>query len=200
MKSALVTSLFLAACATEDTSTNTSLTRLPGECGPFETHVVGIRDLPTLEPTGDGGPVVLRVDRPGKHTIVVSAQSTASWKIVAGNGAQVTHVYAVGMARQKVTAPDGAEVLTESAAEGGASACGYAWPASPDCDTKSLLRLAAIRTNKHATSFHGCAAAKSFTIGEDMAVTSDCGVEQSDVITRCDGDTDEGDCTGITLY
>jgi hypothetical protein len=199
MKSALVALLLVVGACAEDTSTNTSLTRLPGECGGSETHVFGIKGV--LEPVGGSGPVVLRVDRPGDHTIVVSSESAASWKIVASNDARVTHVYAVGMGRQKVTAPAGVEVITESGDEGGASACGYAWPASPDCDTRSLLHLAAIRTNKHATSFHGCAAAASFTMGEDMTVTGDCGVaQQSDVIARCDADTDESDCTGVVLY
>jgi len=207
MKLALAALVLATACSTEDT---TSLTREIGECGDFETHVVGVyQPFTPDEGTGgdDGnGTILINVNRPGNHTIVVSAHERASWKIVAANGAKVTTVYAVGRYAQNVTAPAGAHVMKESLAEGGAMACGYSWPGDATCDTKSLLRLASVRLNKHATSFHGCYRASKFTIGEDMAVTSDCvslersGGVQSDIVTRCEPDKDESDCGGVVLY
>lgn len=200
MKLALVALFLAAACGTEDSSSSTSLTRLPGECGDVETHVFGVAELPDDGDSSD--PVILRVERPGKHAIVVSAEVAATWKITAAPGAEIVQVYAVGRGKQTVIAPAGVEVITESEAEGGGWACGYSWPGGEGCDTKQLLRLASIRMNRHATSFHGCYAAREWTIGEDMTVTSDCatGHVQSDIITRCDADTDESNCDDVVLY
>ena len=210
MKLALAALVLAAACGTEDTSSQESLTRSVGECGPNETHVVGV-----WEPWPDGGgtggddgngTILIKVDRPGNHSIVVSAHEAATWKIVPSNGAKITNVYAVGKYKQNVIAPAGAKVMTESDAEGGAMACGYSWPGNGTCDTKGLLKLASIRLNKHATSFHGCYRASTFTIGEDMAVSSDCvslersGDAQSDIVTRCEPDRDESDCGDVVLY
>lgn len=209
MKLALSVVLLAAACGTESTSETESLTRGVGECGPRETHVLGV--FQPLVPDGSGGDdgngtILIKVDRPGSHSLVVSAHEAATWKIVASNGAKVTNVYAVGKYAQRVIAPAGANVTTESDAQGGAMACGYSWPGNSTCDTKGLLRLAALRLNKHATSFHGCYRASSFTIGEDMAVTSDCvglergGPAQADIVTRCEPDQAEEDCGGVVLY
>ena len=198
MKSAHVVLAFAAACGTETTSSQESLTRSPGECGPFETHVVGVDH--GLE-ADTSGPILLRVERPGNHTIVVSSRAAATWKIVEANGANVTTVYAVGKAKQTVTAPAGAHVMTDPD-----PLCGYSWPGNATCDTKGLLRFTSVRLNKHATSFHGCFAASQFTIGENMAVTSDCtslersGDAQDDVVNHCDADTDESDCGDVVLY
>jgi hypothetical protein len=202
----LITALLLtAACGTDDTASQESLTRLPGECGANETHVVGVFEATedVDDPAGDSGPILLRVDRPGNHTIVVSSHEAASWKIVASNGAKITEVYAVGMGQQTVTAPAGTKVTTEA----DAVACGYTWPGNDTCDTRSLLHLSSIRLNKHATSFHGCFAARNFTIGEDLTVTSDCvgGLERSadpqdDIITRCEPDQPESNCDDVVLY
>ena len=200
MKLALTAMVLLAACGTDDASNTSSLTRAVGECGLHETHVVGV-----FEPDQVGdGTILIHVDRPGKHTIVVSAHETAKWKIVASNGAQVTDVYAVGMSKQSVSAPAGANVMTEDA---GTEACGYTWPGNGTCDTKGLLRLTSIRLNKHPTSFHGCYQASTFTIGEDLAVTADCANNQraaggalKSIVTRCEPDKDESDCDGPVLY
>jgi hypothetical protein len=210
MKLALPVVLLAAACGTESTSETESLTRGVGECGPNETHVLGVFE-PLVPDGGSGGDdgngtILIKVDRPGNHSLVVSAHEAATWKIVPTNGAKVTNVYAVGKYAQRVIAPAGANVMTESDAQGGAMACGFSWPGNATCDTKGLLRLAALRLDKHATSFHGCYRASSFTIGEDMAVSSDCvglersGAAQADIVTRCEPDTDESDCGGVVLY
>ena len=199
MKLALTAFILTAACGTENTSSQESLTRLPGECGMFETHVVGV-DHP-LTPA-DSGPILLRVERPGNHTIVVNAREAATWKIVAANGGKITDVYAVGKAKQTVIAPQGTRVSSDPD-----PVCGYSWPGNATCDTKGLLRFTAARLDKHATSFHGCMTASRFTIGENMAVTSDCaslersgGDAQDDVVGHCDPDKDESDCGDVDLY
>jgi len=203
MKLALAALVLAAACGTDDSTNTDSLTRAVGACGPDETHVVGVFE-PWPGAGGDNGTILISVDRPGNHTIVVSSHEAAKWKIVASNGAKVTNVYAVGMGKQSVSAPAGANVMTEDA---GTTACGYTWPGNGTCDTKGLLRLASVRTNKHATSFHGCYQASSFTIGEDMAVTADCtsleragGDALRSIVTRCEPDKDESDCDGTVLY
>jgi hypothetical protein len=208
MKLALIALLLAAACGTDDSTNTDSLTRAVGECGPYETHVVGVFE-PGPNQGGSDGTILINVNRPGHHTIVVSAHEAAKWKIVASNGAKVTDVYAVGMAKQNVIAPAGTNVMTE---EPGTAACGYTWPGAGDCDTKGLLRLASIRLNKHATSFHGCYKASQFTIGEDLAVAADCAnneratggrdvdVSLKSVVTRCEPDKDESDCDGPILY
>lgn len=204
MKLALVALLLAAACGTDDVTNTGSLTRAVGECGPSETHVLGVfEQVPGTGGDDGNGTILINVDRPGNHSIVVSAHEAAKWKIVAHNGARITDVYAVGMGKQIVSAPAGANVMTEDA---GTVACGYTWPGNGTCDTKSLLKLASIRLNKHATSFHGCYRASTFTIGEDMAVTSDCtnleraGGGVKSVVTRCEPDKDESDCDGTVLY
>lgn len=173
--------LLTAACGTDSTR---SLTREVGACGERETHVVGVYD----PPAESSGTIILRVERPGRHTLVVSSALAADWAIEAAGGAIVEKVVAIGRGDQRVTAPRGAEILYDMKSNGGGGACGYAWPATPDCNTVGLLRLSSYLTDRHATSFHGCRTASRFTIGEDMAVTSDCaeqGAVQSDAIGKC---------------
>ncbi len=210
MKLALVALVLAAGCTAESTSSKESLTRLPGECGDDEVHVVGVYEPETNPPSGGGGDdgqghILVHVDRPGRHTIVVSSHEAATWQIVTSNGAELRAVYAVGKGKQTVLAPSGTKVMTDSEADG-TWACGYSWPGNTTCDTKSLLHLSSIRLDKHATSFHGCYKATTFTIGEDLAVTSDCtdlarsSSPQDDIITRCDPDQPQNDCDGVVLY
>jgi len=204
MKFAPIALLIASACGTNDSLNTDSLTRAVGECGPSETHVLGVFEpMPGSGGDDGNGTILIKVDRPGNHSIVVSAHETAKWKIVASNGARVTDVYAVGMGKQTVSAPAGANVMTEDA---GTTACGYTWPGNGTCDTKGLLRLASVRMNKHATSFHGCYRASSFTIGENLAVTADCtsleragGDSLKSIVTRCEPDKDESDCDGTDV-
>jgi hypothetical protein len=174
--------VLLAACGSEDTS---SLTRAVGECGEVEVHVIGVSEV---SDGGDNGGATILLQRPGRHILVVSAQDAATWNIEVQGEAQLDGVYAVGYGPQKVVTNVKTKINTESKMEGGAGANGYAYP---DVKTDALLKLASIRTARHATSFHGCLSASSWVIGEDMSVSSDCGgttFTQYNAVLDCDGD------------
>src|SRR5262245_7941070 len=112
--------VLLAACGTEQTSTSTSLTRVPGECGDVAVHVIGI-----YEPGGDGagtGDTTVVLERPGKHILVLSSYEAATWNVQVKNGAELKGVYAVGYMPQKVLTNVKTQINTESKMEGGAGA------------------------------------------------------------------------------
>jgi hypothetical protein len=186
--------VLLAACSAEDTSTSSSLTRLPGECGDVEVHVIGVK-----EPGPDGSTVVLQ--RPGHHILVLSSYAAATWNVQVEGDAILDGVYAVGHDPQKVVSNVKTQISTESKMEGGAGATGYIYP---DTSTDALLKLTSIRVARHATSFHGCETASRWVIGENMAVTSDCApgtYTQYNAVLDCDGDNTcgtDGDGDGDT--
>lgn len=165
----------LAACAADESSSTSSLTQPPGQCGEIETHVFGVYRAP-------GGQAKVHIDRPGHHVVVVSAHDATTWTVTAGPEAVIDAVYAVGIEPQTVRGPDGAQIKADSQADGGPYACGFAYPASAadGCDTQQLLNLAGKITRHDATSFHGCQVASSFSVGEDMAVRSNCDLPLSE--------------------
>lgn len=180
-----LTFTLLAACGAEDLSSSTSLTRAPGECGDVEVHVIGVNDVGD---GGDNGGSTVVLQRPGRHILVLSSRVANEWKVEVEGEAVLEGVYAVGYEPQKVTANVTTTIHTESKMEGGAGANGYLYP---DTKTDALLKLASIRTARHATSFHGCFAASNWVIGEDMSVTSDCAgttYTQYNAVLDCDGD------------
>ena len=197
--------LVLAACAGENTSTSTSLTRLPGECGEVEVHVIGVSD------GGDGGGSTVVLERPGHHILVLSSHDANTWNVQVKGEAKLDGIYAVGYEPQKVVANVTTKINTESQMQGGAGANGYAYP---DSATDALLKLTSIRVARHATSFHGCMTASKWVIAENMGVTSDCTTgtyTQYNAVLDCDGDNtcgtdgdgdgDSGDGSGDgTLY
>lgn len=160
--------VFACACASNEGASSASLTQEPGQCGEIETHVFGIYAAVNDEAT-------VHIDRPGHHALVVSAHHATKWTITVGPDAVVDGVYAVGIERQTVKAPAGTKVETDSRAEGGPEACGYSYPYDGQgCDTQQLINLTSKIINHGATSFHGCRTASSFTVAEDLAVSSDC--------------------------
>jgi hypothetical protein len=172
--------VLLAACGTEQSSSSTSLTREPGECSDVEVHVIGVSD--------GGGDSTVVLQRPGHHILVLSAFQAMHWTVDVKPGATLDKVYAVGHDKQRVTTNVTTEVMTESEVEGGAGANGYMYP---DKGAVALMKLAALRVERHPTSFHGCFAASHWTIGENMAVSSDCetgAFTQYDAVIDCDGD------------
>lgn len=133
------------------------------------------------------GVVDLRIARPGHHALVVSAHDATSWRITATNGAVIDGVYAVGVHRQTVDAPGSAKVARDCSDDGGPQACGYSWPDDGNgCNTDQLLKLTGKIINHSATSFHGCREAAAFTVGSDLAVTSDCAAPLDEFVS-CGG-------------
>lgn len=182
--------VLLAACGTDEGSSSTSLTRLPGECGDVEVHVIGVNEVYPGDGSGgggsDGSTVVL--SRPGHHVLVLSSHAANTWNVQVKGDAILDGVYAVGYEPQKVVANVKTTIKTESKMEGGAGANGYMYP---DVKTDALLKLTSIRVARHATSFHGCFRASKWVIGEDMSVTSDCEgttYTQYNAVLDCDGD------------
>jgi len=162
-----------------------------------EVHVIGVSD------GGGDGSVILR--RPGHHILVLSSYESLSWDVRVEGEAKLDGVYAVGYYPQHVVANVKTQINTESKMEGGAGATGYKYP---DSATDALLELTSIRVARHATSFHGCAAASKWVIAENMGVTSDCdagtytqynAVLDCDGDNTCDGDTGDGSGDG-SLY
>lgn len=180
----------LAACADGEGTSSSSLTQEPGNCGSLETHVIGIRE-------GFHDQAKVHVKRPGKIALVLSSRESTRWTITKEPGVEIEAIYAVGIYKQTVTAPEGVKVVTESREEGGPWACGYTYPASgTDCNTDNLLKLVQHRVHE-PTSFHGCAQAGLWTIEENMAVIGNCngdqGPIQTDMVQGCDG---EDSCGG----
>jgi hypothetical protein len=105
---------------------------------------------------GASGHFEMQVDAPGPTYIGVSAYDATTWTIHAGSGAKVLGVYAIGIYDQKVSAPDGAKVVTESSSTG-QSACGYSWPYNGEgCDTNDLIAKMKAVAGRPVTSFRGC--------------------------------------------
>src|SRR3954447_13494112 len=95
------TTLLVAACSSEQSSTSSALTREPGECSDVEVHVIGVNDGGgSGGSTGEGTTVIL--DRPGHHLLVVSAFNETRWTIDVKPGSTLDTVYAVGHYPQHV--------------------------------------------------------------------------------------------------
>ncbi len=156
-------------CGTDTGSETASLTAKVGACGDFETHVIGVFSNPNTVST-------IVIQRPGPQALVLSSHDPMTWHVKTSNGAVLEHVYAVGIGKQVVDV-DGKniDVITDSMTDTGVGACGYSLTGPEDgCDADSLMILASKRVHHDVTTFHGCATASKWTIGENMATTSDC--------------------------
>jgi hypothetical protein len=178
------------ACTSSETTSSTSLTQEPGNCGSLETHIFGAHHSPD-------GRMTVHIDRVGTHAIVVTAHDKTTWKITAAPGAEIEAIYAVGVHEQTIVGPAGVTAVSESGDDGGPSACAYGWPDSgPGCNTKNLIDLVEHRVHE-VTSFHGCETATSWVLGGNMLVTGNCNVfegsAQKDMVKGCDG---EDSCGG----
>ncbi|MBL0212829.1 MAG: hypothetical protein IPQ07_02985 [Myxococcales bacterium] len=183
----------LAACATNEGSSSSSLTQEPGNCGSIETHVIGIYK-------GFHDSATVHVTRPGKQALVLSAHDATRWTVTTGPGVELEAIYAVGIYAQHVSAPAGVRVVADSREEAGPYACGYTYPqAGTDCNTDNLLKLVEKKVHP-PTSFHGCYQGSIWSIGEDLTVTGNCnsdaGPAQTDMVQGCDG---EDSCGGPIL-
>jgi hypothetical protein len=120
---------------------------------------------------------VVRIERPGRHRLVVSAYEPVRWRIEAAPGAEIVQVVAVGYHAQEVVLGPGvdAEIRKGSYEHGGPYACGYSWPYNGGgCDTRELLDLAAREVGRTVTSFHGCYQVDRWRLMPDLSVVSSC--------------------------
>ncbi len=154
----------LVGCASESSSTDkSSLTAPPGACGGPEVNVIGIQSAPS-------GKVSVRIERPGAHTLVLSAREATTWNVSAAPGVEITAIYAVGLHTQRVTGMTGVTMTSDSKDTTGTYACGY----GTSCDIGGLMKLTGKLFRPGADSFHGCITASQFTMGEDFSTTTDC--------------------------
>jgi hypothetical protein len=172
----------------------------PGQCGDgVELHVIG-----TYEPAPQGsGPRVprdsnVRIDRPGKHRLVLSAYEPVKWRVSAGPGVEITKVIAIGYHTQTVSLAAGVSAAVEvhSYEQDGQSACGYSWPYNGGgCDTRALLAFAGTATNDPLTSFHGCYQGNNWVLNADLSVQSNCSGSPSYALVpppeQCEPDDDD---------
>lgn len=159
----------LVACTSSEGTSATALEQEPGNCGSLETHVFANFRAPD-------GVATVRIARPGSHAIIVSGYEPIEWTITTENGAQLEAIYAVGVKPQTVRAPAGVMVVSENKQAGDPYGCADGYPLStPGCNTKNLIDLVEHRVHE-ITSFHACHEASSWSLGDNMAVTSDCGV------------------------
>jgi uncharacterized membrane protein YgcG len=175
LASLLLLAPLTTGCGTDTGSDAASLTARVGACGDFETHVIGVFSNPNEVST-------IVIQRPGPQALVLSSHDKMTWKVTTSNGAVLEHIYAVGIGKQIVEV-DGknVDVITDSMDSTGVGACGYAMGGSEDgCDADSLMILASKRVHHDVTTFHGCATASKWTIGENMATTSNCEVKTQD--------------------
>lgn len=157
----------------------------PPKCDGTELHVFGSYEArSTPHRPGDPWPPPhvrrdshIRIDRPGRHRIVVSAYEPMRWFVTADPGAEIVEVVAIGYHVQEVVLGAGIDATVElnSYYQNGVSACGYSWPYNGGgCDTDDLLQFAVDATERPLTSFHGCYQVDSFTLNADLSVQSTC--------------------------
>lgn len=183
--------ILLVGCASESSSTDKSaVTAPPGACGGAEVNVIGIQSAPS-------GTVNVRIDRPGQHTLVLSAHDATTWKVSAGAGVEITAIYAVGYHAQKVTGMTGVTLTTDSMDTTGTYACSY----GSGCDVGGLMKLTGKLFRPGADSFHGCISASQFHMGEDFSTSSDCAGAADPQTNWIDGCTNHaaGDPCGVPI-
>jgi hypothetical protein len=186
----LAAALTMSACTDADI-----LTRRPGEtttgsygqaCADTELHVFGSYESRSTaaDPTTPWPPPVLqqdtrvRIDRPGRHKLVLSAYNPTRWLVDAAADAAIVEIVVVGYHAQQVELGPGvvAKIEIQSHEQGGETICGYSWPYNGGgCDTQELLDFAARVGKQPVDSFHGCYQVDSWTLQPDMSVQSTCG-------------------------
>jgi len=191
MKLAAAALLLFVGCTSDSSTTkNSALTAPPGACGGAEVNVIAVDSAPS-------GTVILRIDRPGQHTLVLSAREATTWKVSAAPGVDITAIYAVGLHAQKVTGMTGVKLTSDSMDTTGTYACGY----GAGCSVDGLMKLTGKLFRPGADSFHGCLTASQFHMGEDFSTSSDCTGAQDPQTSWIDGCINHaaGDPCGVPI-
>lgn len=144
-----------------------------------EYHAFGVYDASSYDGPGGyyAGAATVRIERPGKHVIALSAYEATNWTIETSAGAEITAILLLGYNDQNVAAP-GDPTITDLSTDDDYPSCGYSLPYNGEgCDTNELLAFEASWAGRPLTSFHGCYQATAFTLGADLSVTSACNVD-----------------------
>lgn len=162
----------------------------PEHCAGPEVHVFGVY-VASIDNGCESGPVGtgrVTIERPGIHTLALSAYEATRWHISLAPGARVNAVYLFGYHAQTVDLM-GVPVVTQTYDGGGQPACGYSYPYNGQgCDTNNLLTRVEAAAGP-IRSFHGCYHAGTWTLHGDMSASSDCdtaaGYQQYDLVNGC---------------
>lgn len=168
---------------------------LPAKCGSPEVHVLGVYETRSdhsggYHPTGEAR---VRIERPGKHVLVLSAYEPTDWKVTLAAGAKIEAVSLVGYHPQTV------DLSGVPVTQG--QGCGYSYPYNGQgCDTGALLATAKAHVGgADITSFHGCYHASEWTLHADGTASSNCdtaaGYEVNEMYAKCGGGGGGGSAT-----
>lgn len=159
---------------------------LPARCGKPEVHVIGVYEAHgnhggNNHPPGDAQ---VKIDRPGEHSLVLSAYEPVNWHVTLGTGARLTSVSLIGYQAQNVD-------LSNVPVKRG-QGCGYSYPYNGEgCNTDELLATAKELAGADLTTFHGCYQASSWTLNADGSASSNCntsaGYQVDELIAGCSG-------------
>jgi hypothetical protein len=141
-----------------------------GNANGTQLHVIGIYKAAAGLYNGEEspgvpfGPVHVKLDRPGKSVLVLSAYDAVEWNIDVAEGATLEGIVVNGYEESRVNAPGGVPVLRYSV-EGNGEYLGIShdWPSY---QTTDLVDKAEIITGLELTSFRGCYGSDLFEIDE----------------------------------
>ncbi len=139
-------------------------THLAG-CAGTELHVVGV-----YEPLPRGTPISVTVARRGvPMMLVLSSYEPAEWQLRIEEGVALEGVVLNGHnAHRLVGVPAGVVVVDRSGARGAFASCAYSWPGDEGgCGTQELVAGVEALSGLTLTSFTGCYAGSSFSLGAD---------------------------------
>ena len=118
------------------------------ETGSPAVHVVGIYE--------SSGSAHVKVERPGRHIVVLSAFEPTEWTVTAGPDARIERVIVNGFHEQKAVAPPGALVENHSGNGKYLAVCARAWRSNEGgCDTAALVKGVERATGRSITTFTG---------------------------------------------
>ena len=158
---------------------------LTGQCAKSEVHVIGIYQ--SMEKYYNYGYLIgkvnVKIEEPGKHILVLSANDMTTWRIELASGVTLEAIHLIGFNKQAVIAPYDTMVMTNLTGQNGA--CGYTWPYTNDgCDTNKLLSLARQYAGGEITSYYGCYNASRWTINFDHHAPSNCDTSSGHPISQ----------------
>jgi hypothetical protein len=117
----------------------------------------------------------------------LSAYAETRWTLSVGDDVEVVQLLALGYEPQSIAAaPAGVMFdVMDASDDGGFLGCGYEYPDTElsGCETGEFLAQIESLLALPVTSFHGCYAASSFVLADDLGVTSDCWTDAGYALT-----------------